>query len=93
MTLEQKNAPAGQALRQAQETVQQIRERYVDSAKKIPLSASVRIHSREKACMRVSDRNGHSCVTEGSIPLPAKNKPADAETIRRQIVTASHIRG
>ena len=76
MTLEQKNAPAGQALRQAQETVQQIRERYVDSAKKIPLSTSVRIHSREKVCMRVSDRNGHSCVTEGSIPLPAKNKPA-----------------
>lgn len=90
MTLEQKNAPAGQALRQAQETVQQIRERYVDSAKKIPLSTSVRIHSREKVCMRVSDRNGHSCVTEGSIPLPAKNKPADAETIRRQIAKSGN---
>ena len=85
ITLEEKSALKGDALRHSQETVQRIREQYVDSGKKIPLSACVTVRSGEPALMKVSAPDGHSCTVTGFVPSPAMNRPADIEMVRKQI--------
>ena len=85
ITLIEKSAQTGAVLRHSQETVQKIKEQYVDPVKKIPLKAHVTFRRNEPAVMQVSDENGHSCTVPGFVPSEALNRPADREMVRKQI--------
>ena len=85
ITLVEKSAQTGNALRHSQETVQKIKEQYVDPIKRIPLRARVSIRAGEPAVMQVSDENGHSLSVTGFLPSEAMTRPADREMVLKQI--------
>ena len=85
LNLAEKKAQKGDSLRRSQERVARVREEYVDGERKIPLDAKVSVRSGRNACVSVSDRRGHSFSAEGAVPSHAQNRPADKDTVRKQM--------
>ena len=91
MTLAEKEALKGEALRRTQETVAGIREKYVNVRKKIPLRAKVSIRAGVPAVMNVTRLStvrmaqGLDFSAEGFVPAPAMNRPADRDVVLKQV--------
>ncbi len=85
IVLTEQKKEKGESLKHSQDTVRRIHDRYVTGRRTIPLKASAVIRSGAQMELKVCDRFGHSAAARGDVPSPAQSRPADPDSVKKQI--------